>query len=484
VKGNRTVREKEFDKLIEALRADGRDFAERIIPYRGGTVNIYFISQLTDRDYLAGNVIKPLMLYCSSAQEPVGARSTADRLIYADNLMIRTDFEQADKHILSGLTVLLFSTDREYLAVNCKAVEHRAVPTPELSFTLRGALDCFTENLNSNLSLLRYRMQDRNLRIHYFSVGRRTATKVAVAYVEDIAGETLVNRIKNRIQSIDVDGIGTTGELQSLLLDRPYRLFPQMGVIERSDMAYSTLLDGKVLVLADGSKDVIYAPKTFSEFFFSSDDRNDNKAFGFFARMLRYLALVISLTATSLYVAVTSYHTDVLPSDYAILLATLRSNTPFNAMIGSLLLEMTMELLREALLRVPRQIGPAIGIVGAIVIGQAAIAAGIFSSLLLILSAVSLLASFAMPDYTLIAPFRILKFFMIFATGFFGFFGFTVAMMAILTLLVSNTSFGVPFMTPFAPYRRGDFSKALADQSHISKWRPGYLENKDKKRMR
>ena len=478
------MREKEFEKLTQTLRADGRDFVERVIPFKGGTVNVFFISQLTDRDYLAQNVLKPLMLHCSTEHEPISARSTVDRLIYADNLSVETNFDLVEARILSGLTVLLFSTDREYLVVNCKCVEHRAVPTPELSFTLRGSLDCFTENLNSNLSLLRYRMQDKNLRINYFLVGRRTSTTVAVVYVEDIACETLVNQIQNRIQAIDVDGIGASGELQALLLDRPYQLFPQMGVIERSDMAYNTLLDGKVVVFADGSKDVIYAPKTFIEFFFSCDDRYDNKIFGFFARMLRYMALVVALTATSLYVAVTSYHTDVLPSDYAILLATLRSTTPFNAMIGSLLLEMTMELLREALLRVPRQIGPAIGIVGAIVIGQAAIAAGIFSSLLLILSAVSLLASFALPDYTLVTPFRIMKFFMIFATGFFGFFGFTVAIITILTLLVSNTSFGVPFMTPFAPYRERDFSKALVDQSSTSKWRPGFLRNKDQKRMR
>jgi spore germination protein KA/spore germination protein len=257
-----------------------------------------------------------------------------------------------------------------------------------------------------------------------------------------------------------------------------------MGVLERSDMAFNILLDGKVVILTEGSKDAIYAPKTFSEFFYSCDDRYDNKVYGFFARLLRYMSLFIALTATSMYVAVTSFHTDVLPSDYAILLATLRSSVPFNAMIGALLMETTMELLREALLRVPRHIGPAIGIVGAIVIGQAAIAAGIFSSLLLIIAAVSLIASFALPDYTLVTPFRFLKFLVIFATGFFGFFGYTVAFVFILTLLVSNTSFGVPFMTPFAPYNGRDFTKALIDQSHVSKLRPSFLHNKDQKRMR
>lgn len=478
------MREKDFEKLIGTLTTDGRDFTERTIPYKGGAVHIYFISQLTDRDYLTKNVIRPLMLHCTAEQETISARHTADRLLYADDISVGTNFDNVIKHILSGMTVLLFSTDKEFLVINCKAVEHRAVPTPELSFTLRGSLDCFTENLDTNLSLLRYRVQDKNLKIIYSIVGRRTRTTVAVVYVEDIADPVLINQIQNKIMTIDVDGIGASGELQAMLLDRPYRLFPQMGVMERSDMAYNTLLEGKVVILADGSKDAIYAPKVFSEFFYSADDRSDNKVFGFFTRMLRYGSLVVALTITSIYVAMSSYHTDVLPSDYAILLATLESNTPFNAMIGSLLLEAIVELLREALLRVPRQIGPAIGIVGAIVIGQAAIASGIFNPLLLIISAVSLLASFALPDYTLVTPFRILKFLVILATGFFGFFGFTVVLIFILTLLVSNTSFGIPFMTPFAPYNGRDFTKALMDQSHVSKWRPDYLHNKNQKRMR
>ena len=196
-------------------------------------------------------------------------------------------------------------------------------------------------------------------------------------------------------------------------------------------MAYHILLEGKVLVLVDGSGIALSAPKVFSEYFYSCDDRYDNKLFGLFARIIRYSAILIALTAASLYVAVTSFHTEVLPSDYAILLATLRSNVPFSALIGASLLEFTMELLREALLRVPKQIGPAIGIVGALVVGQAAIAAGIYNPILLILSAMSLLASFAIPDYTLINPFRLLKFYMILITGFLGFFGFTVGLCTI-----------------------------------------------------
>ncbi len=478
------VREKEFEKLTQALKAQGHDFVERVIPFHGGTVNIYFISQMTNRESLAQNVIKPLTLFCATSRESVTARRAAAELIFADEMTVAANFDHVEAHVLSGMTVVLFSQDREYLVINLRMVAHRAVPQPEFNYAIRSPQDCFTECLNTNLSLLRYRLQDKHLKIDYFTVGRRTRTNVAVIYVEDIADETLINQVHYKIQAIDVDGLASSGELQSAFLEHPYKLFPEMGLIERSDMAYHVLLDGKVVILVDGNNNAIYAPKTFSEYFFSCDDRYDSKIFGFFSRILRYAALEVALTGTSMYVAVASYHTDVLPGDYAILLATLRSSTPFTAMIGALLLEMIMELLREALLRVPRHIGPAIGIVGAIVIGQASIAAGIFSSLLLIISAVSLLCSFAIPDYTLVTPFRILKFFVILATGTFGFFGFTIATTAVLAMLVSNTSFGIPFMTPFAPYSKGDLTKAFIDQSHVSKWRLKHMKTKDKRSMK
>ncbi len=477
------MRQKEFDKLTQEMMAQGLDFIERVIPYQGGSVNIYFISQLTDRDFLTQNVIRPLILFCASAREAVTAKRTANELIFADEITFETDYENAQNHILAGKTVLLFSTDKEYLVINCKMVAHRSVPKPELNYALGGPQDCFNENLDTNISLLRYRMKDKNLRIQYMKVGERTKTVVAVVYIQDIANDALVNQIVSNIQNIKIDGIATLGELRPFLVSNAYSVFPQLGLFERSDIAYHILLDGKVIILMDGSNNAIYAPKVFSEYFMSSDDRYGNKVFGFFSRMFRYLSLVVALTGSSIYVAVSSFHTDVLPTDYAILLATLRNNTPLTALIGALLIEMIMELLRESLLRVPKHIGSAIGIVGAIVVGQAAIAAGIFSSLLLIIAAVSLLASFAIPDYTLVTPFRYLKFFMILATGFLGFYGFTIVAITILTLLVSNTSFGVPFMTPFAPYSKGDLSSALMDKSNNSKWRPRYLQDKDKKRM-
>lgn len=478
------MRGKGMGALIEELRSSDLDFTERSVPYRGGEAHLFYISQLTDRAALTEDVVKPLILECSSGRAHLTAQSTLNGVIYADSCKIESDPNRVMDFILSGMTVLLFSTDDSYLVINHRKVEKRSIPTPLLTYTLRGPQDCFTENLDSNLSLVRYRLKDENLRIQYYEVGVRSKMRVALIYICDIANDTVVNELQKRIQGIDVDGIGESGELQTFLLNDKNKLFPQMGLIERSDMAFHSILRGKVLVLVDGSGLALQAPMTFSEFFYSCDDRYDNKYFGMFARMFRYASVAIGLTASSLYVAITSFHTEVLPSDYAISLAQLRSNVPFSALVGALLLEFIMELLREALLRIPKQIGPAIGIVGAIVIGQSAIAAGFFSPVLLTIAAVSLLSSFAIPDYSLVSPFRILKFALIMFTGSLGFFGFTAFLSAIGIELVSLNSFGVPYMSPWAPFDRRDLPRTLISQSDVETERAKYLNTKDKVRLR
>lgn len=478
-----------YKKTVACLSEKDLNYSARTIPFRNGIlrkgkVTVFYICQLTDRALLMDHVVKPLVVHCSAARKPIDAKTTMDSIIYADNCRLESDAVNIEAFILSGMVVILFSNDRHYLVINLKKVKSRSVPTPQLSYTIRGPQDCFTENIDTNLSLVRYRVKDKNLRIKQFEVGTRTKTEVAMLYIEDIANDGVVQELEKRINGIDISGIGESGELQSLLLNNKMQLLPQIGLVERSDMAYYSLLKGKVLLLVDGSGVALLAPKTFSEFFYSCDDRYDNKFFGIFARLLRYGAILIALTGSSLYVALTSFHTDVLPVRYAISLSEMRANVPYTALVGSTALELIMELLREALLRVPKQIGSAIGIVGTIVIGSAAISAGFFSPLLLIIVSTSLIASFAIPDYSLVNPFRILKFALLLFTGTMGFFGFTVFMTFILVELVSLDSFGVPYLAPWAPFNVYDFTRMLISWPTTDPLRPKYLRTKDKTRMK
>lgn len=405
-------------------------------------------------------------------------------MLYVDDYKLASDSEEVQALILDGQVVILLPEDDKYIVVNLKEVAQRSISEPTLEYTLRGPRDCFVENLDTNMALIRYRSKDAKLRICQFKVGKRTKANVAMFYIEDIANDKVVTLMKQRIEAINVDGIGDSGELEVFLQNSNLNLFPQMGVVERSDMAQHLLHEGKVLVLVDGSGLALSAPKCFPEFFFSCDDRYDNMYFGLFMRILRYISFFIALYATCFFVGISEFHIDALPSRYVISFAEMRANVPFPPIIGALLLEFIVELLREALSRVPKQIGPAVGIVSAIVIGQAAISAGIFSPLLLILASTSLLASFVMPDFALINPIRILKFIAILCTGFLGFYGLVLFSCVLLIRLVSIESFGVPYFAPFAPFNWYDFMRSFIFNISISPLRPKFLKNKDKTRTR
>lgn len=473
------MRQKTVEKLIEELKNKKIDMLVRTLPFKGGAAYICYIGQLVDRQAISELVIRPLLKYITEEKKPVDAAFAADNLIYADECKISENLDEAEYHILKGMTVIFFSRKKQYLIINRKKVERRNVESPQLKYTARGPRDCFVEDLDTNLSLLRYRIKDRNIRIEKLIVGARTKSTVAVVYIEDIANPQAVNEVIKRINAVHTDGVYETGELQGFLLNTRRGLFPNMGIVERSDMAVENLLEGKVVVLVDGSCIALHAPLTFPEFFYACDDRYENRYYGMFMRILRYLALPLSFTLTAVYVAITEFHPDALPASFIVTLAQMRSRAPVTAFVAVIIVEILVELIREALLRVPVKIGSAIAIVGAIIIGQAASTSGVFTSLLLILVSVSFLASFAVTDFTLMNPFRILKFFVILATGMFGFYGFSLALTTILINLVSINSFGVPYMAPYAPYNTYDFLRSLLFKKDLSPKRMQYLRNRD-----
>ena len=472
-----------FDKTVEDIMAHVSGLSKRVLSGTHGDIYILYIKQLTDREMLSKFIIKPLIEY-SSVRKTMTAKELASGILYVDDLIDDHDASKISDYLLNGQTVLLFSWDEDYLAANIKKVESKSIDSPELNYTLCGPRDSFTENLDTNLSLVRYRIKDQKLKIQILLVGTRTKARVAVSYIEDIANQKIVDDIIQRITDLEIDGIVESGELQSLILNNKFNLFPQMGLIERSDMACGAMLEGKIVIIVEGSALALIAPKTFIEYLKSGDDIYDNKYLGLFMTILRSMALFLSFTLGALYIAIVSFHNDTLPSEYILTLAMLRANVPFNAFTGVLILEVIVEILRESLLRVPKQIGPAIGIVGAIIIGQAAIVSGVFSPLLLIIVSTSMLASFAIPDYTLMNPFRIIKFFMMILSAVFGLIGFAMGLCLIVTNVISSNSFGVAFAAPSAPFHFYDFIRSYFYSKSFSPQRPHYMDTKDKTRTK
>ncbi|HWR19867.1 MAG TPA: spore germination protein [Clostridia bacterium] len=467
-----------YDQLIGNMRAKDMSLTTRTLALGGSRVWVVYVKQLVDTQSLSQFVISPLIRHYENELNYPTAQRVASSIISAADCMVESDTSKVEVHILNGMVVLLFGNDNEYLVVNLKQVPHRTIDTPSITYSMLGPKDSFVENLDVNLSLIRYRIKDPNLKIDMFELGKRTKTAFAAIYINDIANEETVKRVENAISQIDTDAIWGTGDVANILSGK-FSLFKTLRPTERSDMACEALMEGKILLLGDGGTVGMITPFTYVETLISCDDRYDNQFFGFFARLVRYAALLTTLCATAVYVAIVSFHTDAVPGSYAILLTKLRQSVLFPAMIEVLIVEFIVELIRESLIRVPSKIGTAIGIVGAIIIGSAATAAGIFDDLVLILVSASLLASFAMPDYASMHPIRILKFFLIIMTGILGFYGFVLGLSAILTNLVSMDSFGVPYFAPFAPYNKYDFKRSFLFSRQTSGLRMRFMRTND-----
>ncbi len=319
------------EKIISDIINKNMDVMERTLTFKSCKMTILYIKQLTDRTALSEYVIKPLLNH--SDEQNLKAATVLERIIFSDDCMVDTDTNKIEQYILDGNAVLLISGDAEYVVIKLGKVEKRAIPIPENMFTLRGPKDSFIEDLDTNISLIRYRLKNKNLRIERLEVGERTKTPIAVVYFEDIANDTSVSEIKKRISQINTDGLGSSGELQAFLLNKKSNFFPQMGITERSDMACGALLEGKVVVLMGGGPWALIAPKVFSEYLWACDDFYMNKYFGTFARILRVIAFNMAFVVSSLYVAIVSFHNDVLPSSFMIAIAQARSRVPFEVIM-------------------------------------------------------------------------------------------------------------------------------------------------------
>lgn len=444
-------------------------------------IYILYIPQLTNRDSLSENIIKPLMKYNSEQQ--ITAETIMNSVIYSDDVFSEVDENKITDYIIEGKSVILISNSSEYIVVNTLKVEKRSIQSPEVEASIRSPRDAFNENLDSNLSLIRYRIKDSSLKIENCTVGKRTRTSVAIIYMQDVANPKHVSEIKKTLEQINVDGVLESGYIQRYISNKNTTLFPQIGICERSDTACANILDGKVCIVVNGSNLALVAPKNFIEFLDVGDDHYDNLFIGIFMKFLRFLSIIITLTLSSVYVAIVAYHPDIIPSQYILALAASRVAVPVNAVLEAILMEVILELLREANLRLPKQIGSSISIVGTIVIGQALVFAGLVSPLMIIIVALSSMASFAVADYTIMNPIRLFKFIMILLTGIFGLYGLIMGLSIFMIKVTSITSFGVPYTAPVAPFNFKDIKNYIISSVVSSKERPSYIGSKDRKRQ-
>ena len=363
--------------------------------------------------------------------------------------------------LLSGELVFLLDGHREFISIDAYSPEGRPVEEPTSQSIVRGPKEGFTEKLGVNIALIRKRIRDKALKSENLTVGNRTKTKVTLMYMNDLAKPEIIDEIRRRVNAIQIDGILESGYIEEMIKDNRYSVFPTFLSSEKPDTVAACLLEGKVAILVDGTPFVLTAPALFVEFFQVSEDYYHQFHISSLVRLFRYIALFLSMFVPSLYIALASFHQEMIPTPLLINMLAQHEGVPFPTAIEVLLMEAVFEILREAGIRMPRVIGPAISIVGALVLGQAAVEAGIISAIIVIIVSITAISSFAIPNYGMANATRIIRLVMIFITSWFGLMGVFLGMVTLLLELCRLKSIGVPYMSPLAPKAKSPMKDTL-----------------------
>ena len=372
-------------------------------------------------------------------------------LISQNSIKAESKFSSIIPAINSGFTCVLVDTLDQAFCVEAKGYETRSISKPENEIVVRGSQEAFVENIRTNTSMIRRIINNENLVIEQLSLGKVTKTTVSFCYMKNIANEDLVNEVRFRLSNIDIDSIINSGTIEQLIQDSSSILFPQTFATERCDRACNNILEGRIVILVNGNPYALIVPAILIDFITSPEDINLRHQYGNLIRVIRSIAFFVAMFMPALYVAITNFHQELLPTDLVFAISAMRRSIPFPVIVELLIMEISFELIREASLRVPAPIGSTIGIIGGLILGEAAVSANLVTPLLIIIVAVTGICSYAIPDFSLNFTIRTFRFMYIILGYIAGFLGISFGMFIQLILLSNLQSFGVSYFSPYLP---------------------------------
>lgn len=454
---------KSFSQNIEALRSiyhNCSDVTFRPFLLFGKTRAIIIYNEgLSDIEGIEKYVLSPLM------QESENEFPSINEFLEAKMPVSKVErvkiFADCIESISLGKPVLFYEGESDGFSFGLVKWEMRSIEEPVAEGGIRGSREGFIESLKVNTSLIRRIIKSPALKLQSMKIGKYTKTNVVIAYIDGLVDPTLLEEMTNRLKRIDIDGVLESEYIEEMIEDNPYSPFPQILTTERPDVACSHLLEGRAVILVEGTPFTLIAPVSFFSLIQSQEDYFQRFLIGTFIRWLRYLFLIISLLLPSLYVAVLTFHQEMVPTALLLSIAASRETVPFPAIVEALLMEITFEALREAGIRLPKQVGSAVSIVGALVIGQASVQAGLVSAPMVIVVAITGIASFMVPHYITGIAIRMMRFPMIILAGSLGLLGIMMGIIAIVIHLSSLRSFGVPYLAPLAPLQGREVNDVL-----------------------
>ena len=452
---------------------------------------LLYLDGMTDRNSINYAILQPLMYLADNEggvdnQDHI-AEKVKRRLLPGHQTKTIKYRAEAVKEILGGSSLLLLHGSGEAISIETKGWEHRTIGVTRTEHVVRGPQEGLVETLRANTAAIRRHLRCPSLVTELFSAGRRSNSDVAVMYLYDVADPKLVEEVKRRVKAVSdkTDMVNDSGILEQLIEDHPHALLPQTIATERPDRCAFYLNEGRIVLLVGTSPYALVAPATFSMFLHTAEDFYLRWPYSSFIRLVRFLAAFIALLLPSIYVAVVNYHQEMIPTDLLLAIAAAREKVPFPAAVEVLIMEASFELIREAGVRIPTVIGPTVGIVGALILGQAAVSASIVSPILVIIVALTALSSFAIPSYSAQFTLRILRFVFIALAAVLGFYGIAFGIMMLSIHMVSLKSFGVPFMSPISPYRAGATSDRVNRPAlYAETYRPWFLRPLDRIRQK
>ncbi|SNS76484.1 GerA spore germination protein [Bacillus sp. OK838] len=448
------VTSKDFQELLKRFEASN-DFLTFQFPNEDGYTISYFNSLVSEQQ-----LHEQVLAVISNQTKKDLKQLKSD--IPMEDMKVTTDINVIQRLVLAGSILIQYKKDDEMcLLIPCAHSVKRQTSIPESEYTVAGPKEAFVESLDTNLNLIRNRLPIPELQSKEFRVGSISQTRLVVLYIDGIVNQQITHTVMQRIDDIEYDTIVDISFVNQMITDNRNSMFPQLIDTERPDHLASVLSEGKIGIMLDGSPHALVGPNTIISFFSSFEDYFQIWNLGTSFRLIRLFAVLFSVLSSPLYVAVLTYHYLVIPTDLLPILISSRGVIPFPPILEAIVLEGTIELLREAAVRLPAKVGSTIGIVGGIVIGTAAVEAGFVSNVLLMLVALAALASFTVPIYQISNTIRLIRFPFLIAAQLYGLFGLALCSAFILSHLLKLTSLGSPYLDPLYPLRIYDFKDSL-----------------------
>lgn len=431
------------------------DLQIRNITWNAKQGKLVYLETMTDMEHFQQTFLLPLSH--SSKEE---GQQTVD-ILASPEVQKSSDLQEVIENLLTGHCVLFLPQTSECIIFNSVQSNNRSPDEPENEKAIRGSHKGFVESLDTNLNLVRERVHNEHLTVKYFTLGNETSTNVAMLYMSNIADPAIHQSVQKRLESISSDIIFSPGYIEEAIEDHPYSPFQQLLVTERPDRVEANIIEGRVAIMVEGSADATIVPVTFFTFFQSTDDYNIRYYAGSFFRLLRIFSFLGALFLPAIYIAVVGFHFEVIPYDMISIVKSSVENIPFPPFVEALIMTVTIELIREAGIRLPTPIGQTIGIVGGLIIGDAVVSAGLISNIMVIVIALTAIMSFCLPSYEMGNTVRLLSVPVMLGAATLGFVGIVFASMLIIIHMCTLESFKTPYLSPLAPVHFEEFKDTL-----------------------